>query len=64
METLLDKIEVRVFRNCYRWYYEEILESFPKIISLKFRKNYEEIFKFSSNYDIFIVIWTFLKIRQ
>ncbi len=40
METLLGKVEV--IRN-WCWYYEEILKSFSKIISVKLGKNYEEI---------------------
>ncbi len=40
METLAEKTEV--IRN-WCWYYEEVLESFPEIISLKFVKNCEEI---------------------
>ncbi len=41
METLLGKIEV--IRNWRYWYYEEILESFSEIISVKLRENSEEI---------------------
>ncbi len=40
VETLLEKTEV-IWNWC--WYYEEILESFPEIISAKLRRNYEEI---------------------
>ncbi len=40
METLLGKIEV--IGNWW-WYYKKILESFSETISIKYKKNYEEI---------------------
>ncbi len=40
MGTLLGKTEV--IRN-WGWYYEEIFESFPEMISIKLRKSYKEI---------------------
>ncbi len=35
--------KIWVIWNLYYWYYEEILERFSEIISVKFRKNYKEI---------------------
>ncbi len=40
METLFGRIEV-IWKWC--WYYEEILESFSEIISVKFEKNWEKM---------------------
>ncbi len=41
MEILLGKI--KVIRNWCFWYFEETLENFSEIISVKLGKNYEEI---------------------
>ncbi len=41
MEAIMGKIEI--IWNWYYWYYEEILESFSEIISVRFGKNCEEI---------------------
>ncbi len=35
--------KIEIIRNRCCWFYEEVLESFSEIISVKLRKNYEEI---------------------
>ncbi len=41
METFLGKTEVS--QNWFRWYYNDVFESFSEIISTKSGKNYEKI---------------------